>query len=343
MKNVMRVLEVIGLLFLCFGLLEGLNAEAPKAGAAIRFVYSNLSGDSYPNPTSSFDLRHVRPTWSGDLLAGKLTYKLMLGFDKNFQKSQVLDAYGEYQVVKGLNVRFGQYKVPFDRQFLTPYTATQFAELGVGDLKPFERDRGVTLRGAFSKGLLAYDVGVFNGNSISTNYNSKNKNGQDKQGHLYSGRFSVNPQGDYGYKLALPGKVKEFKSTLGFACAAGQVNNDTTDVFAYCVDLAARGKGFTSLVEYQNHESKTSTKLKTSGITVESGYFITNKFETMGRYSAKKVKNGNETTEMTFGLNYYFSDNDAKLVFNVCHFSDKLISGLKKADNRIYLLYQLVF
>lgn len=343
MKRITVLLGMMGFLIFCLGIINQLKAEAPKAGAAIRFVYSNLSGDSYPNRVSSFDLRHVRPTWSGDMMEGRLKYKIILGFDKNFQKSQVLDAYGEYEVVKGLNIRFGQYKVPFDRQFLTPFTATQFAELGVGDLKPFERDRGVTVRGDFSKGLLAYDVGIFNGNLISTNYNSKNKNGQDKQGHLFSSRVSVNPQGDYGYKLALPGKVKDFKSTVGFACVAGQVNNDTTDVFAYSVDVAARGRGFTSLIEYQNHEAKTSTKLQTSGITVEGGYFFTNKLETMGRFSDKKVKNGNQTTEMTFGVNYYFDDNNAKLQFNVCHFTDKSTSAVKKADNRIYLLYQIVF
>jgi len=84
-------------------------------------------------------------------------------------------------------------------------------------------------------------------------------------------------------------------------------------------------------------------KLQTSGITVEGGYFFTNKLETMGRFSDKKVKNGNQTTEMTFGVNYYFDDNNAKLQFNVCHFTDKSTSAVKKADNRIYLLYQIVF
>ncbi|MBN2090972.1 hypothetical protein JW964_15270 [candidate division KSB1 bacterium] len=341
MKKVMMVLGMSILVF-CIGFLDELKADGPKVGAAIRFVYSNLSGDSYDNRISSFDLRHVRPTWSGDLMDGKLKCKVVLGFDKNFQKPQVVDAFGEYQVAKGLNIRFGQYKVPFDRQFLTPFWATQFVELGTGDLKPFERDRGVTVRGDFSKGLLAYDVGIFNGNGTTTNYNSKNKNGNDKQGHLYSGRVSINPQGNYGYNLALPGKVNEFKSTIGFACAAGQMNDDTEDVLAYSVDVAARGKGFTSLFEYQNHELKTAAKNKISGYTLEAGYFFTNKLESVGRFSDKKVKNGIQTTEMTVGLNYYFDENNAKLQFNVCHFTNKSTSAVKNADNRIYLLYQIV-
>jgi len=335
-------------IFTLFLFIMNVNADTSKSttsnvGAVVRILYSNLRGDAYNNPVSSFDLQHVRPLWKGTLLDGKLEYKLLLGLDKNFKSAQVLDAIGDYKISKAVGLRFGQYKVPFDRQFLTSFTATQFIESGVGSLKPFKRDRGVSVQGRIDKILLGYAVGVFNGTAITTRYNAKNEAGKDAQKHLFAGRITLDPQGDYGYKLALPGKAEKLKTTLGFGLATGQINNDTTDVTAFCVDVAGRVKGFTTLVEYQNLQIKVQEKVSTTGLTAQAGYFLNKQLETLGRYSTKKVKGGASKGEITFGVNYYFDDNNAKLQLNYSRLENISTSNVKTKDNQILLLYQLIF
>jgi len=323
---------------------SNVNADAPEVGSTMRIQYNNLRGDSYQYHVSSFDIRSIRPYWKGSLIDGKLKYKLLLGFEKNSSDIAVLDACGDYKISDMLIIRFGQFKVPFDRQFLTPLGAMQFIERGVGGLKPFKRDRGVTIRGNITKVFLTYDFGIFNGTGITKNFNAKNISGENKQKHIFAGRVTINPQGEYGYKLALPDEADEFRTTAGFGFATGQQNNDTTDAVTYCFDVAVRNKGFTAMFEYQNkHIEFPIKKTTTTGITVQAGYFILPKLEPVGRYSNQKIKNGTTTNEMTFGFNYYFAKNNAKLQLNYTLLENDYTSDENKRDNKMQLLYQLVF
>ncbi|MBN1352514.1 hypothetical protein JXJ21_24155 [candidate division KSB1 bacterium] len=331
------------LLFSFLMVTSNLRAEGTSAGATVRILYSNLGGDSYPNQISSFDMLHVRPHWKGSFLEDNLKYKLLLGFDKNFKNAVVLDAYGDYKIFDFMSIRFGQYKVPFDRQFLTALSAMQFINRGTGGLKPFQRDRGATIRGRIAKAFLGYDFGVFNGTKMSTDFNAKNNSGKDTQKHLFAGRVSFDPQGEYGYKLALPGKADELKTTVGFGFAGGQINDDTTDVAAFCFDIAGRMQGITTMFEYQNTRIKNPVKTTTTGITAQAGYFVLNELEPVARYSTKKIKDGDTVNEMTFGVNYYFVGNNAKLQINYTRLESEAPNSAKSADNEIFLLYQLVF
>jgi len=332
-------------IFCIFAVLSNLNAaDPPKVGAIVRVLYSNLGGDSYDNGVSSFDIHHARPYFKGKMDEGKLEYKLMFGFDKDFTSINVLDAFGNYKLCKGASIRFGQFKAPFDRQFLTPLTALQFVNRGVGGLKSFNRDRGVSIHGAFSKLFVTYDVGVFNGTGINKSFNSKNKSGKDEKQHLVTGRITINPQGVYGYRLALPGKADKLKTSFGFGFATGQVSNDSTDVFAYSCDFAACAKGFTTLFEYQSKQVDDPVKeTTTTGITGQLGYFFRPKHEVVARYSDKKVKDGTQTTGLTFGVTHYFEGNNAKCQLNYTMSTVKPVSGDELGDNKIYFLYQMVF
>ncbi len=318
------------------------KTEAPKIGAEIRMLYNNLSGDSYLNPVSSFDLRNIRPYFKGSLLDGHFKYQLVLTYDKNSTDIGVLDLVGDYQVSEALGIRFGQFKVPFDRQFMTATTATQFAELAVGDLKPLSRDRGVDVHGNLFNAKLTYNVGLYNGAGIEKKYVAKNKDGKDDQQHVYAARVTLNPQGEYGYKLALPGQTQAFKSTLGFGVATGQ-KNATTDLMSYCFDVASHFKGFSGLVEYQHLELKTSVKETTTGLTAQGGYFITAKLEPAVCYATKKIKNGVTTTELTTGVNYYLAENNAKIQLNYTRLVNKLSASEKMEDNLVLCLFQFIF
>jgi hypothetical protein len=316
--------------------------DPPKAGAEIRLLYSNLSGDSYQYTVSSFDLRNIRPYWKGALLEGKLKYLLVLTFDKNATDINVLDVYATYQLSGAFCVRFGQFKAPFDREYLTPTTAMQFIESPVGGLTVLGRDRGAYLQGSLPKGLLTFAAGVINGTGIEKSYTAKNKNGQDDQKATYMARMTFNPNGEYGYDQAMPGKVQDFKSTFGLAIASGQ-KAANTDLTAYSADFAVRYQGVTTFAEYQHKETKdTSPKITTNGIIAQAGYFVLPKLEPALRFSNMKIKNGASKTEMTLGVNYYLIENNAKLQLNYSRLENKSASGLKAKDDRILILCQIV-
>lgn len=321
-----------------------IKAEAPEIGALVRIQYNNLRGDSYPYQVSSFDISSIRPYWNGALIDNKLKYKLVLAFEKNSSDIMVLDAYGDYEISKAVNIRFGQYKVPFDRQYLTPTEAMPFIELGAGALKLFKRDRGITIRGKLTKAILTYDLGFFNGTGLTTDFNAKNTLGENKQQHLVTGRVTINPQGEYGYKLALPGEADKLKTSAGFAFATGQKDNDSTDVVAYCFDVAIRTKGVTAMFEYQNEDLEDPRKkTTTSGMTTKAGYFFRPDLEVLGRYSSKKINNNFTTTEMTFGVNYYVATNNAKIQLNYTRVENETTAANKTVDHLIKVLYQILF
>ena len=345
MKKSLSLLSIILLTISCTLMFTSyVIADPPKVGSIVRVLYSNLGGDSYDNQASSFDMQHVRPYWKGAMLDGKLKYKLMFGFDKNFTSTNVLDAFGDFQLFKAMSVRFGQFKVPFDRQFLTPLTGLQFVNRGAGGLMAYKRDRGVMLHGAVTNLSVTYDVGIFNGTGISKGFTAKNAAGADEKQHLFAGRLTVNPQGSYGYKLALPGKADELKTTVGLGFATGQIDNDSTDVLAYCFDVTAHKNGITALFEYQNREVEVSNlKTTTTGMTGQAGYFISPQLEAVGRYSSKEIKDVDKTYGITVGVNYYFDSNNAKLQLNYTMLEKQPTIGDKLTDNKIYLLYQMIF
>jgi len=318
------------------------SANSSKAGAQIRIQYSGIKGDSYPNSVSSFDLTHIRPYYKGNLLEGKLTYKLLLTFDANATKIGILDAAGNYKLSDWLQLQFGQFKAPFDRQFLIALTGMQFVDRAIGGLKVLNRDRGATLRLNSKNDFLVGHLGVFNGNGMKTSYLAKNNAGKDDQRHLYTSRLTINPQGEFGNQMALPGKAQEFKTSVGLGDARGQ-QNDTTDVVAWCADIVAQRRGAVSLVEYQKKVQKTIRELTTTGLTAQLGYFIHPKIEPAVRYSRNKIDGVSERREITLGTNFYFAGNTSKLQVNYTRSEISPEAGAGSTNHRLEVLHQIVF
>lgn len=160
-------------------------AALPKFSGYVQAGYE--WGD---DKTSSFYLRRVRLSLSGDVIRGKVDYRVQF----EFTKPQLVDAYVQYKPFTQLNLKLGQYKIPFSIEN-TDYTPLKlefidyplglqklmgFSEnIGGADYKNTGRGVGATLWGGFFKregySILNYDFGVFNGHKLNSKDDNKSK------------------------------------------------------------------------------------------------------------------------------------------------------------------------
>jgi len=149
------------------------------------------TGYEWSDNSSTFFLKRIRLTLAGDIVREKLDYRLQFEFASS---PKVVDAYVQYKPFGQLNLKVGQYKVPFSientdypplRLELIEYPmALQrlmgFSEpIGGGTHSASGRDMGAMLWGGFFKRdgycILNYDLGVFNGSGINTKDKNRSK------------------------------------------------------------------------------------------------------------------------------------------------------------------------
>jgi len=123
-----------------------------------RYISESVRADS------RFDIRRARLKVFGDFL-DDLEYKLSVEFQGNATK-RLLDAYGIYHIHPGLNIQFGQFKVPFSREWLINDSVFSFAERSIGFSLHPGRDIGLAIGGKLLDQMLSYQIGIFNGDGI---------------------------------------------------------------------------------------------------------------------------------------------------------------------------------
>lgn len=158
--------------------------------AQVRYDYSDVGSGS-----STFQLRRVRVSFDGNITK-KVDYKLQA----ELTSFKLVDAYFSYKPFTQLNVRAGQFKLPFSIEntdygptkielidypmaltYLVGYTET----IGDDVIKANGRDLGVKLYGSFLNKIIGYDIGVFNGTGLNVKDNNKSKD--------VVGRLSIKP------------------------------------------------------------------------------------------------------------------------------------------------------
>ena len=174
---------------------DKIAAHLPRVSGYIQLRYQWDDANE-----SSFSVRRARLDFKGDI-APKLDYRLQVEFAS---KVQIVDAFIQYKPFRQLNLKAGQYKVPFSIEN-TEYVPLKFEfieypmalrklmgfseVIGGETLSATGRDMGLTLYGGFGKrdgrNLISYDLGVFNGSGINTADNNRSKD--------VVGRLSVHP------------------------------------------------------------------------------------------------------------------------------------------------------
>jgi hypothetical protein len=307
---------------------------------------------SYDNPDSgssgsTFSNRRSRILASGNVLFPWLKYGTQITLEGG--SAAMRDVYMEAAYLNWLVPRFGQYKVPFDREFLDGGFDLQLIERSIAssEFSP-QRDIGLQVSGKKILNSLEYNIGIFNGSGA-------NRNNVDDD-YMYVGRLVWAPFGSYPYSESAvdnpPGPV----FALGFAGAympglesgerailAGKLGDNSvvpveSDVTQWTADLAYKYRNFSIMsgYHYRNIEPKSLTSYGEQdswGFYLQSGYFIIpSHFELAGRYAVADPDNpsrinDNKETEISFGLNYYLKGHKVKTGINYSLFSTEKQAG----------------
>lgn len=110
--------------------------------------------------TDSFLVRRARVTF--DVNAGK-SFALRIQPDFGGSSPQLLDAYVDYKKSEAFNLRFGRAKAPIGLERLQSSTDTLFNEDGFSTALTPNRVAGLQAYGSLGKGVIEYQLGVFNG------------------------------------------------------------------------------------------------------------------------------------------------------------------------------------
>jgi phosphate-selective porin OprO and OprP len=337
--------------------------KAFSIGLGFRFqlLYTLLNDDQKvkPEPVTdqSIQIRRARVQIGGNAFGEHNKYKLELAvsptdvdYDKATTTSPLLEAYAEFDYVKDLTIRAGQYKVPYDRIRVISDFGRQLVDYSTATREfSLDRDLGVEVKSndLFGAGLFRYHLGVFSGKGRNSFYSPN-------LGLLYVGRIEALPLGmfeDYmesdlqrtrprlsiGVGAArLVGGLKD-KGTTGDPPTDGGVvdPNKVTDFNMVTADAFFKIYGFSALAAlyYRTGERFTYVNEATGvplnppdpsrdgiGFALQAGYLVPRTpFEIAARYMTVKGKdepghNGlKDTNEIGGGLNYFFAQHHFKL------------------------------
>ena len=278
---------------------RGILVRAPddsySFGLRARLQLRNTFLHNGPTDTNELHIRTVRLTASGNVLVPELRYTVQLalggGDFEQGSSSPIFDAYVEYTRWRDLNIRVGQFFVPFDRARTIREFALQFVDrqLPVRELN-LDRDVGVMLSSNNLFGLqerLGYQLFLGGGEG-------RNRFGAYAPGPLAVLRFSVRPFGAFdedqeadlsraakprlslGVAGAYNARTSRANSTFGTALTAGTVNYTH-----FAADVVFKYAGFSLLAEGLWRRADVDVLEKTVNDTVTReptrsgyGYFV---------------------------------------------------------------------
>ncbi|MCM0081229.1 OprO/OprP family phosphate-selective porin [Geomonas sp. Red32] len=317
----------------------------------------NNNATKQAQDSSKFELRRIKMYLNGNAYSPDLTYKVMMNLT-NLQGGGVKnggileETYLNYRLADEFQIRAGQDKIPFGRQFITSSTAQQFVDLSVvSNAFVPGYDTGVMLNGRIANGLVNYNVGGYGGVGQNT-YRSTTDN-------AFAARLTVNPLGDMKYSegdveysekplLSVGGSF--YRNTLNpseYNSATATNNNimfanvntgwfglgnqlspsakqisvtESADINTAGFDTAFKWRGFSAQGEYfmaQADGQTTGNRLRAEGFYVQAGYFVIPKtLELAGRYSyidPNQDVAGDRWTESTGAVSWYINKHNLKL------------------------------
>lgn len=324
---------------------------------------------------STFQLRRAKLSNGGTVWSPNLGYYVQFEFTKD---ALLDDYYVEYRRWKHAQVRFGQYRVPFDRQRLASATKLQFPDRSTAsEAFDLERDVGVMVSGSWHEELIEWQAAVMNGageNRVNDNID-----------YRVVTRLVVNPfgplameEGDVAgspYKLSLGGAVAynlvptDIVARDGvdevFQDQDGNGQVDNVSVVSVGIELAARWQGASFQGEFfRRHEDPGAAgdDRTFNGYYIQAGYFvIPSRLELAARVSWAKPHYFGQTleqrqslpeeiTEHAFAATYARFGHNLKLQLEYAHIINEGIGAPADAaatsesiDHRVRTQLQIAF
>ncbi|MGD0586612.1 MAG: porin [Oryzomonas sp.] len=353
----------------------------------LRYTFTDLdNADNKPGKTvqdsSAFQLSRVKLYFNGYSLTPDLTYKLQLNITQGNVLStgkEIEEAYVNYRLIDEAQIRFGQDKVPFARQFIISSSTQQFVDLShVTNAFAPGYDFGLTLNGKIADGLVTYNTGIFGGEGQGTVRATTDT--------AVAARIAFNPLGDmkyveadidYSEKPLVSVAVNYFRDTVKF--------NDTTNLNLFSstgwigigsplmsaatkfgatervtinslgFDGAFKWRGFYGQAEYffgQADGQTTNHTLLAQGFYAQAGYFVIPKvLEVAGRYAYLDPNHDvtkDHWVESTGAVSWYIREHFLKIqtdYTNIHKQAALAFNGGPNAtdDNRVRLQAQIMF
>lgn len=218
-------------------------------GAGIQGSYDHSDPED-GKTLDSFSLNHLRLYFSGDITS-YLSAMVNTDYSSTTDTMKVLDAVGEFHPSPMLNVWFGRFLPPSDRDnFTGPIYSNSFLiyDDGIQDGYPavFQgRDNGIAYWGDFKAGIvkLKASVGVFDGSSLGTGSTDV----------LWAGRLQFDfwdPEGGYYLNSTYFGD----KNLLAIAGASQVQSGKTATTFDFLMERKVmNGGAFTIESEYARY------------------------------------------------------------------------------------------
>jgi len=275
---------------------DGRFSLRTNVGLQGQFNYQWLEGQE---DKTTFQVKRARLWFTGNAFESWLKYYTQITLE---QSVNLRDAYMEADYYKAAVPRVGQYKVPFDREFLTSAFNLQLIDRSIANNQfNLGRDIGVQVAGFPLGDLFEYRVGMFNGSGA----NQDNVNTE----YMYVGRAVLTPFGPYAYSQAALDDPKKPLLAIGVAGAympgldpgerrilAGVLGSTSvvpvkSDVSELVGDMAFKLHGFSfeGGYYYRIIDPKAPTRFGSTnawGYYAQAGYFlIPKKFEVAARYS----------------------------------------------------------
>lgn len=322
-----------------------------RARGQVRFaIHGTQPDDGDRTFDETTQVGGLRLWLSGHTIDPKLLYNIQLGFaDRDYRDgtiSPVLDMFVEYKAHRDLNVKAGQFFVPFDRLRTVREFALQMTDRPrpVNELT-LDRDAGVILYSdnfLGDRSILAWRAGVFGGNGI-------NKSVASDVGYMPVARIELRPlgkidddvEGDQerrtrpGLALGVGGAINyhsnRVRSTNGAAFQTG-----TTTYRHFAADAVFKWLGVAVQLEYlwrgaSKKQFSGEVQMATvtefarqgSGWVAQASYTFDPPFELVGRLSRLYAPDQTEPKytaevenlgkEYAIGANYYFNGHQLKL------------------------------
>lgn len=336
-----------------------------QAGLQYRYEFFDRDGDR--EDTSSFLVRRGRVILEGYTFSPNIEYKLQGGFDRG-RDFHLLDYSFNMTHIPALNVQFGQFKAPFNRQRINPAFQLQFIDRSeANEVFTLDRQIGVMLH---SKKLLdkkfEYAFGIFNGSSVKDRRATTgiNREVNDNNKHLFVLRAAYNPLGEF---ILSEGDFEYSETLKATIAGAGAYSSDEIEVTDGTEDvdtmrlvgeagLKYRGASFMSEVFWRHRDASQigadlhRNSIDDKGLYAQAGYFIIPKrLELAGRFSLVdyddniSFDNLDEIREYTGGLNYFFKGFRHRIQANVVRIEEDFRGAKDEDSYKLQMQYQIYF
>lgn len=305
---------------------------------------------------SNFLVRRARLKFGGWVYNKKVKYKVELGLSNRdigggsgseFNKTSnlILDAYVNWNFYKGMSIRFGQGKLPGNRERIISSSNLQFVDRSRLNSR-FNLDRDVGLM-ISNKHNLINDFKLIETISLSQG-EGRNITTGHHNGYGYTFKIEAFPFGSFESKGDYVGGAikREQKPKLAIAMAydindnavreRGQKGSFITDnglyhgkkLYTFFADLMFKFQNISVMMEYADRKTEDNSPIVLNevdepigkfytgrGFNMQVGYMLKNEYEIAGRYTDVIPESGvgNDEKRYTLGLSKYIVGHNLKI------------------------------